>query len=80
MVTGIVIIGAQCNGIPGKLMLKSTKENKHSDINNEQGNTLQMYKGNIPTMDRKITLEKDQGEKESGLCGKDSNLEKVQEF
>lgn len=36
--------------------------------------------GNIPTMDRKITLEKDQGEKESGLCGKDSNLEKVQEF
>lgn len=44
MVTGIVIIGAQCNGIPGKLMLRNTKENKHSDINNEQGNTLQMYK------------------------------------
>lgn len=44
MVTGIVIIGAQCNGIPRKLMLRSTKENKHSDINNEQGNTLQVYK------------------------------------
>lgn len=37
-------------------------------------------KGNIPRMDRKIILDKDQGKEESGLCGKDSNLEKVQEF
>lgn len=80
MVTGIVIIGAQCNGIPGKLMLRAQrKTNTQISIMNK-GILSKCTKGNIPTMDRKITLEKDQGEKESGLCGKDSNLEKVQEF